>query len=99
VNGDDAVSPATSTLTFTFDRRMERGFFVGLVGTEGRAHFPAYRSAPGWDSTRTVFTMPISLKPDWNYEFSLNAVRGQAFFSEDGVPLAPYAVKFHTAAQ
>lgn len=91
-NGTTDVDPATSVLKVAFDRRM-RGTY-SVVG--GGDHYPEDAGPPRFDETRTVFTMPVRLRPDWQYEFRLNGGQYSAFKSEDGIPLQPVHVTFHT---
>lgn len=91
---DAHVDPAVTELVFRFDRPMGPGYAT-MLGPGGRDRYPETPSA-GFDSTRTVFTMHVKLKPDWQYEFSLNAPNSYGFKSAEGVPLNPYLVRFTT---
>lgn len=94
-NGAQDVDPGLKTITVTFDRAMRDGSWaVILVG--GQNGFPKLTGQVYFDATRRIFTMPVELRPDWNYEFGLNADSNTAFQSEDGVPLIPVVVKFKT---
>jgi len=76
-----------------FDRPMLDGNW-SMVG--GGPHFPEVSGKPPCDPTRTVWAVPVKLKPDWSYRFMLNSDRFTSFRSEDGVPLAPVEVTFKT---
>lgn len=95
-NGADDVDPATTTLTVTFDRAMQDGMWSVVGGGE---HFPKIAGKPHYDAARKVFTVAIELKPDWDYELWLNRGKYDSFRGEDGTPLAPVQVRFHTRAK
>ncbi len=46
-----------------------------------------------------MLTIPVKLKPDWQYEFWLNRGKYDSFKSEDGEPLTSVDVRFKTRAQ
>jgi hypothetical protein len=93
-DGDTAVDPKLGEIRVVFDRPMKDQCW-SLVG--GGPHFPETVARARYDETRTVWTVPIKLKPDWTYRFRLNSDRFQAFRSEEGVLLAPVKVEFKTA--
>jgi hypothetical protein len=94
-DGAQDVDPRLKTITIAFDRPMkDRSWAVIVLG--GRDHFPEVAGQVSFDAARRVFTMPVKLKPDWEYEFGLNANDNTAFQSEEGVPLIPVTVKFKT---
>ena len=92
-NGATNVSPATSSFRVTFDRPMRNGSWA-MVGSG--PHHPETPGKPSYDATRTTWTIPLKLKPNWDYEFWLNAGRFNSFQSEDGVPLESVTVTFRT---
>jgi hypothetical protein len=65
-----------------------------LVG--GGPHFPELTGKPSYDAKRTTWSVPVKLKPEWQYQFMLNSDRFQGFRSEEGVPLLPLGVTFTT---
>ena len=76
----------------TFDRPMQGG--MAVVG--GGEHFPELAGKAAWDRTRQVFTMPVKLKPAWDYELWLNRGKFDSFRSADGTPLQSVHVTFRT---
>jgi hypothetical protein len=60
-------------------------------------HYPETVGKPHYDAKRTIWSVQVKLKPDWDYEFWLNAGQYQSFQSEEGVPLKSVPVKFRTA--
>ena len=60
-------------------------------------HCPNSTGQAHYDAQRTTWTVPVALKPGWDYEFSLNCESYKGFQSEDGVPLESVPVTFHTA--
>ena len=92
-NGATSVDPALKTLRITFDRpmRADGWSFVG-----GGSNFPTLTGQPVFDEARTILTLPLELKPAWDYAFRLNGGRFQGFQSEAGVPLNSVSVTFRT---
>ncbi|MFO1077819.1 MAG: DUF4932 domain-containing protein [Planctomycetota bacterium] len=95
-NGQRDVDPATKALVVTFDREMMDGMWAVVGGGE---HFPKTTGRPSYDAARKVLTVPVELKPDWDYELWLNRGRFDSFRSADGTKLAPVHVTFHTRAK
>lgn len=91
--GANNVDPALTTFKVVFDRAMQDGNW-SMVG--GGPNFPEVKGKPSYDASRTVWTVPIKLKPAWTYRLMLNSGRFQSFRSQDGVPLAPVTVTFTT---
>ena len=85
-NGAADVDPALQSIRVVFDRPMAANSW-SMVG--GGPNFPELTGKPSYDSTRTVWSVPVKLKPDWSYRFMLNSDRFQAFRSQGGVSLAP----------
>lgn len=95
-NGETDVDPGITAIQVVFDRPMKAGGWA-LVG--GGPHCPETTGKPHYDAARTTWTLPVSLKPDWSYEFMLNSASYDSFRSEQGVPLDPVNVGFKTRAQ
>jgi hypothetical protein len=93
-NGAKDVDPGLTEIQVTFDRPMRDGSW-SLVG--GGPHCPETTGRPHYDSKRTTLTLPVKLKPDWSYEFSLNHGKYDSFRSEQGVPLESVFVTFTTS--
>jgi len=91
------VDPALTEIVFRFDRPMNTGSYSVVIGDDGHEHYPEVAEV-GFDETGTVFTMRVTLKPNWRYTFSLNSPTGGAFRSQDGTPLAFYPVEFQTGS-
>ena len=94
-NGATDVEPGPSTITVVFDRPMKDGSW-SMVG--GGPNFPEISERPAYDSTGKVWTVSVTLKPNWNYTFMLNSGTFRNFQSRDGVPLAPVVVSFRTGS-
>jgi len=92
-NGATDVDPDLAAIRVVFDRPM-RGGSWSMVG--GGPRFPETVGKPSYDATKTVWTVPVQLQPDWTYRFMLNSDRFTAFRSSEGVPLAPVTVEFKT---
>lgn len=95
-NGAEDVDPATTVFVVTFDRPM-RDQSWSVVGDKPRV--PEGTGKPSYDAERKVLTMPVTLKPDWQYDFWLNRDRFDAFRSADGETLKPVHVRFKTRAK
>ncbi len=97
-NGDTAVPPTTTEIVIHFDREMTVGSYSVTGG--GDAFPPVDKKRKlGFDASARVFTIPVTLAPDHDYEFGLNNAKFKGFASKGGVPLIPVLVRFHTAAK
>ena len=94
-NGAQDVDPNLGAIQIVFDRPMADQS-CSLVGCG--PHCPEV-GKPHYDAQRKIWTAPVTLKPDWTYEFMLNSETYHAFRSEAGVPLEPVTVTFKTANQ
>jgi hypothetical protein len=92
-NGATDVDPATTAIVVAFDRAMTDGSWA-VVG--GGPHFPEVTGSPSYDAAHKVLTIPVRLKPSWDYELWLNRGQFDTFRSEQGVRLAPVRVTFAT---
>ena len=92
-DGDESVSPTLERLTVTFDRPMGGGF----SWTGGGDHYPETTGKPEWSADKKTCTLPVKLKPNWDYVLGLNSPSHNNFQSESGVPLEPVAWQFKTA--
>jgi hypothetical protein len=95
-NGAQDVDPGLTTIQVVFDRPMADKSW-SLVG--GGEHCPKTGKGAHYDAQRKVWSVPVTLKPDWSYEFMLNSENYLGFASEQGVPLEPVSVTFKTAGQ
>lgn len=95
-DGARDVDPATARIEVIFDRPMQDQSW-SMVG--GGPHFPTLAGKPAYDPKRTTWSVAVTLKPDWDYEFMLNSDRFAAFRSAAGVPLTPVRVRFRTASK
>ena len=91
-NGAADVDPELKEIRITFSRQMmaESWAYCG-----SGPHFPGVIAKPHYNGNRTVWSVQIQLRPEWDYECGLNTdPRYEGFISEDGVALAPVRVKF-----
>ncbi|MGA2748286.1 MAG: M56 family metallopeptidase [Verrucomicrobiota bacterium] len=95
-NGAKDVDPSTTEIVVVFDQPMADKSW-SMCG--GGPHFPELAGDLHYDSTRTVLTAPVKLKPGWSYEFNLNSPSYKGFRSAKGVPLEPMPVSFRTSGQ
>jgi hypothetical protein len=95
-NGAQDVDPRLTAIQVVFDRPMADKSWA-LVG--GGSHCPETGKTCHYDAQHKIWTAPVTLKPDWSYEFKLNSEHYVGFASEEGVPLEPVSVTFKTAGQ
>lgn len=94
-NGDSDVDPALTELRIEFDRDMSPGGH-SLCG--GGETFPEIDGKPKWEGKRT-FVIPVKLKPDHQYNLSVNCPAAQNFRGADGTPAQVYPISFRTRAE
>ncbi|MFC1744421.1 DUF4932 domain-containing protein [Candidatus Riflebacteria bacterium] len=87
------VNPNIDAIIVTFDRPMRNGSW-SVVG--GGPNFPEINDNIFYNSRRTILTIPVKLKPNWNYRFYLNSQKYLGFKDEHGNPLIPVEVNFKT---
>jgi hypothetical protein len=94
-NGADDVDPRLTKLQVTFDRPMAEGF----SWTGGGENFPTIPQGkkPSWSRDRKTCTLPVELKPSWEYRLGLNSPSFKNFASADGIPLEPMVYEFQTS--
>jgi hypothetical protein len=92
-NGATDVDPNLKEIRVWFDRPMKDESW-SVVG--GGPNFPETPDKPHYEQGRTLFVLPVRLKPDWSYQFWLNRGRFNGFRSEDGVALQSVEVTFKT---
>jgi hypothetical protein len=95
-NNATNVEPGLKVIEVVFDRPMTDGSW-SMCG--GGPNFPEIVGRPHYDAQRTTWTVSVKLKPDWEYEVSLNAGQYQSFQSQEGIPLKPVGVTFKTRSQ
>lgn len=90
------VDPSLTEITFTFDRSMrDQQWSVMDTGEP----FPTITGKVSYNEDKTIFTMPVSLKPGNSYGFSLNSSTVDGFSDQAGNKLVPYIVHFQTRGQ
>jgi hypothetical protein len=94
-DGDRKVDPDLKAVVVVFDRPMQdqTWAFMGVPDPP----CPRGIGECAYDSSRSIWVLPIKLEPDNEYSFMLNAREMMAFKSQDGVPLVPVKVTFRTA--
>lgn len=92
-NGDTDVDPGIKLIRIKFDQDMiPDGFSV----CGGGPNFPEVTDQPYFASKR-VFLIPVRLKPNHDYSFSINCPSAQNFRSVGGESALIYPVTFRTA--
>jgi hypothetical protein len=96
-NGAMGVDPNLTEITVVFDQPMTDGSW-SMCTSDTNTNFPSGPGPCRYDSTRTVWTVPVSpLRRGTTYEFWLNAGSYRNFRSAKGVSLEPVQVSFTTA--
>ncbi len=96
--GDGArdVDPALEAIRITFDRPMKDKAW-GVMRRDG--NMPRLNGEVFYDSTRTVFTIPVHLDALTDYTIGLNSENALAFQDEKGNPLVPVTFRFRTGSR
>jgi beta-lactamase regulating signal transducer with metallopeptidase domain len=94
-NGATDVDPNLSAIRVTFDRPMAAGF----SWTGGGEQFPTIPEGqkPRWSADKRTCTLPVELKPGWQYRLGLNSRSFKNFASAAGIPLDPVVYTFRTS--
>jgi hypothetical protein len=90
-DGATDVDPSVATITLRFDRPMRPGYSLSRITDDSAAKFPDIRGTIGYDSSRTVLTVPVRLEPGQSYALILT---GRGFRSEEGAALARTVLRF-----
>lgn len=93
-NGDNDVSPDVKEIRIEFDQPMNPGG-RSIVG--GGESFPEISGKLKWLDDHT-FVMPVTLKPDHAYAFSVNSDTFKNFRGQNGQSCEWYPVQFQTRA-
>ena len=98
-NNSETVDPATTEIVVKFDRPMLRNspqlMWDIRPARGGRDRFPLFTKQE-FDEDGKTYRMFVKLEPNHVYEFELNRPSGGAFLSSEGIPLAPYKIRFKT---
>ena len=93
VNGSQDVDPDLKAIVVTFDRPMNKTSYAVMRFSD---KFPEKAGKAGFDESGKVFTIPVKLEPDREYELGLNAENFFAFQSEKKEILYPVVIRFKT---
>jgi len=92
-NGKQDVDPALNLICIEFDQDMSSGGF-SICG--GGPSFPELLGKPRWLNKRTL-VMGVKLKPDYEYQMSINGPSYQNCKNINGEPAEIYPVNFKTS--
>lgn len=98
-NGALNVDPGLTEIRITFDREMDPAGFCVLYDPIEQDMFPELTGTSGFDAAKRTYIMPVRLKPDWNYTFSLNSKKMIGFKDSKGTPLYPVLIRFKTRSK
>ncbi len=93
-DGARDVDPALPAVAVVFDRPLQAGRLAVMALDD--VAFPPLSGGAGFDSTRTVLTLPVRLAPGTAYGYGLNAPSRLVMRDDAGNPLAPVEVRFTT---
>ena len=90
-NGAQNVDPNLSEIRVTFDRPMSPNSWSFCQ--RGADNFPDFLAKPSFNADRTVITVPVRLRPEWNYYIFLNSPPFLGFRSAQGgiLPAVPWS--------
>jgi hypothetical protein len=92
-NNSTNVSPSLQSISVTFDIPMGSG----MSWTGGGPSFPGgvEGKRASWSPDQKTCTLPVSLKPNWEYHLGINSYSFKNFSSAWGVPVesVPYSFK------
>lgn len=91
-NGATHVPSTLTELSVTFNQPMGSGF----SWTGGGDQYPEGTGRPQWSTNMRTCTLPVRLKPNWNYRLGLNSPSHRNFRNADRVPLEPVVWRFST---
>lgn len=96
-NGSKDVDPNITEIRVTFNMPMGAGF----SWTGGGPHFPEIPAGakPSWSEDGKTCTLPVKLKPGWDYTLGLNSISFKNFQSSAGIPLKPVLYEIRTKAE
>lgn len=103
------VDAALREIVVRFDRPVQEGecgpWCRGVVplfvdGSPASTELPAQPvTEHSLDSAGTTLRIAVALEPGREYAFQLNTPHGFGFRTADGVPLAPYPIRFRTGSE
>lgn len=88
----NSVAPTTTELVVVFDQDMDRSGY-SICG--GGKTFPRFLARPQWQGPRKLL-LTVELKPDQEYELSLNCSSGRKLRAKGGTPLPIIKWQFTT---
>lgn len=91
-NGDAGVDPGLKVIRIEFDQDMNPG---GHSFCGGGPTFPEIAGKLRWSGKRVIL-VPVRLKPNQEYSFSVNCPAAQNFRSAAGEPAEAYQIAFRT---
>jgi hypothetical protein len=91
-NGLHDVDPGTTKVVMKFDRPLRGGFSFCYTD---RTLYPKFGQM-AYDDAKTTFNIDVQFEPNRDYEFRFNCNSG--FVAQDGMPVKPETVKWHTRA-
>jgi hypothetical protein len=76
-----------------------QGVRVEVTCVGGGEQYPTVPDGekPSWSADRKTCTLPVALKPNWQYRFGLNSRSFKNFASAERVPLEPVVYEFRTS--
>lgn len=92
-NGENNVNPSLRQIKIVFDQDMTTGRNFSVCG--GGEKFPEITGNPKWTDKRTL-VLEIKLKPNKEYQFSINCQSFKNCKNINGEAAVPYPISFKT---
>jgi hypothetical protein len=92
-NGDQNVNPATSEITFSFDKPLDGIRYFFGPGIKGLEHYPKPLKFSFSDDHKSI-TLKVNLKPNTEYQLSM---AGSRMRTNDGYSVMDFSLAFKTA--
>ncbi|MEY4905778.1 MAG: hypothetical protein RLZZ292_3593 [Bacteroidota bacterium] len=91
-NGNQAVNPSLTTLTFVFSEKMDKEYRSFEMPPLGEKNLLRAKKFLRFSEDGTAATFEIELKPNQHYQI----LPSEGFRTEKGIPLKPYLIDFKT---
>lgn len=98
VAGTTTVDPSTNEITVTFSANMMTNKMWSVVKLNN-SNFPQITDEVYFKDDARTFVIPVKLKANTVYAFSLNADNKKGFKSVNGKSAQPYIISFKTASK
>lgn len=98
IAGTTTVDPSTTEITVTFSSNMMTNKMWSVVKLNN-GNFPQVTGDVYFKDDSRTFVIPVKLKANTVYAFSINADNKKGFKGVSGKPAQPYIISFKTASK